>query len=63
MRASLLNELRAVLSFYGIYVNYRHLATLCDVMTHRGVLMAIQRHGIHKAESGPLHKASFERTV
>ena len=25
--------------------------------------MPIQRHGIHKAESGPLLKASFERTV
>ena len=63
VRQSLMNELRAVLMFYGIYVNYRHLATLVDVMTHRGVLMPIQRHGIHKAESGPLLKASFERTV
>ena len=32
VRNSLLNELRVVLNFYGIYVNYRHLATLCDVM-------------------------------
>ena len=63
VRQSLMNELRAVLNFYGIYVNYRHLATLVDVMTQRGVLMPIQRHGIHKAESGPLLKASFERTV
>ncbi len=63
VRQSLMNELRNVLNFYGIYVNYRHIATLVDVMTHRGVLMPIQRHGIHKAESGPLLKASFERTV
>ena len=32
VRMSLINELRVVLNFYGIYVNYRHLATLCDVM-------------------------------
>ena len=36
VRQALLAELRAVLGFYGIYVNYRHLATLCDVMTQRG---------------------------
>lgn len=33
VRMSLINELRFVLSSYGIYVNYRHLATLCDIMT------------------------------
>lgn len=35
-RQSLVNEFRFVLGSYGIYVNYRHLATLCDLMTHRG---------------------------
>ncbi len=33
VRQSLINELRFVLGSYGIYVNYRHLTTLCDVMT------------------------------
>ena len=32
-RKALENELRIVHSFYGIYVNYRHLSVLCDVMT------------------------------
>jgi DNA-directed RNA polymerase II subunit RPB1 len=32
-RQSLINELRFVLNSYGIYVNYRHLATLTDIMT------------------------------
>jgi len=32
-RASLFNELRAVLSFDGSYVNYRHIACLADCMT------------------------------
>ena len=32
-RQSLINELRFVFSSYGIYVNYRHISTLVDVMT------------------------------
>merc|ERR1719262_97228 len=32
VRKSLLYELRRVISFDGSYVNYRHLATLSDVM-------------------------------
>lgn len=63
-RQSLVNEFRFVLGSYGIYVNYRHLATLCDLMTHRGKLMSITRHGINRvASSGPLRKCSFEETV
>ena len=59
----LIRELRNVLDFYGIYVNYRHIAILCDVMTQRGTLMSITRHGINRAQAGPLLKASFEETV
>lgn len=62
-RAMLVRELRLVLDFYGIYVSYRHLAILCDVMTQRGSLMSITRHGINRASAGPLLKASFEETV
>ena len=63
-RQSLLNELRFVFSSYGIYVNYRHISTLIDVMTHRGKLTSITRHGINRLEtSGPLRKCSFEETV
>jgi len=47
VRKALLNELRAVLKPYDVYVNYRHSAILSDVMTHRGVLTAITRHGIN----------------
>jgi DNA-directed RNA polymerase II subunit RPB1 len=63
VRMSLINELRFVLSSYGIYVNYRHLATLCDIMTQRGILTAITRHGINRVETGPFRKCSFEETV
>ena len=62
-RAALLKELRGVIEFDGSYVNYRHLAALVDSMTNRGYFMAITRHGINRAETGPLHQASFEETV
>lgn len=62
-RQSLINELRFVLNSYGIYVNYRHLATLTDIMTQRGKLMSIARHGINRIDSGALRKCSFEETV
>ena len=63
VRAALLGELRNVISFDGSYVNYRHLACLVDVMTMQGHLMAIDRHGINRVDSGPLLRASFEETV
>jgi len=62
-RQSLIKELRFVLDSYDIYVNYRHLSTLCDVMTNRGILTAITRHGINRIDSGALRKCSFEETV
>ncbi|KAI7903385.1 DNA-directed RNA polymerase II subunit RPB1 [Cokeromyces recurvatus] len=62
-RKALLKELRNVIEFDGSYVNYRHLALLCDVMTNRGHLMAITRHGINRAETGALMRCSFEETV
>jgi DNA-directed RNA polymerase beta' subunit len=42
---------------------FRHLAILCDVMTCRGHLMAITRHGINRTEASPLAQCSFEETV
>lgn len=63
VRQSLINELRVVFNFYGIYVNYRHISTLVDVMCQKGRLTAITRHGINKLDAGPLRKCSFEETV
>lgn len=62
-RRALERELKHVISFDGSYVNYRHLALLCDVMTCRGFLMAITRHGINRQEVGALMRSSFEETV
>eukprot|EP00057_Strongylocentrotus_purpuratus_P012996 XP_011667470.1 PREDICTED: DNA-directed RNA polymerase II subunit RPB1 isoform X2 [Strongylocentrotus purpuratus] len=63
VRKSVETEMNHVISFDGSYVNYRHLALLCDVMTARGHLMAITRHGINRQDVGALMRCSFEETV
>ena len=63
VRKSVENEINNVISFDGTYVNYRHLALLCDIMTSKGHLMAITRHGINRQEVGCLMRCSFEETV
>lgn len=62
-RGALLFFVREVISFDGSYVNYRHLGTMADVMSNRGHLMAITRHGINRTNMGPFMKCSFEETV
>lgn len=57
VRKSVEKEMNTVLNFYGLYVNYRHLALLCDVMTAKGHLMAITRHGINRQDTGALMRS------
>ncbi|CAF5151720.1 unnamed protein product [Rotaria sp. Silwood1] len=63
VRKAIEREMNHVISFDGSYVNYRHLALLCDVMTTKGHLMAITRHGINRQDVGPIMRCSFEETV
>jgi len=63
VRKAVEKEMNHVISFDGSYVNYRHLALLCDVMTAKGHLMAITRHGINRQDVGCLMRCSFEETV
>ena len=62
-RKAIEREMNHVISFDGSYVNYRHLALLCDVMTTKGHLMPVTRHGINRQEVGPIMRCSFEQTV
>jgi DNA-directed RNA polymerase II subunit RPB1 len=62
-RTAVLRELTQVLAFDGSYVNHRHLALLVDVMTVRGYLTPVTRHGINRADNGALMRCSFEETV
>nr|ANM86208.1 DNA-directed RNA polymerase II subunit RPB1 [Stygiella incarcerata] len=63
VRHALLKEMRKVIEFDGSYVNYRHLSLLCEVMTARGFLLPITRHGINQPDIGPLMRCSFEESV
>ena len=58
-----MKELRGVIKFDGSYVNYCHLALLCNLMTQRGTLMTITRHSINRADTGALMRCSFKETV
>ena len=62
-RAAIFKELRSVIEFDGSKVNFRHLALLCDLMTHCGHLVAITWHGINCANTGASIRSSFEETV
>lgn len=53
----------AVINSAGASVNYRHLSLLCDIMTTKGYLMAISRHGVNRQKIGALMRCSFEETV
>ena len=61
VRKAVEKELYHVISFDGSYVNYRHLALLCDVMCCRGHLMAVTRHGINRQECWTTHEVLLWR--
>jgi DNA-directed RNA polymerase beta' subunit len=60
--AQLFEQLNTVVSFDGTYIDPRHLTMLCNTMTRNGLLMALNRHGINRGDTGPLGKCSFEET-
>ena len=61
-RKTIYNELADVIEFDGTYLNYHHMALLCDRMTANYKLVSIFRHGINNDNIGPIAKASFEET-
>jgi DNA-directed RNA polymerase subunit A" len=44
-------------------VNVRHLMLVADIMTNRGVIQSIGRHGISGSKESVLARAAFEVTV
>ena len=49
--------------FSDASVSSRHIGLLCDIMSHNGNIMSVDRHGINKSNIGPLAKCSFEETT
>lgn len=62
-RRALIIEIRKILSYYGLYVNVRHLLVLVDWMTHSGAMVPMTRHGMKKVFASPLQRATFEEVV
>lgn len=62
VRAKIVKELFAIFSEQG--VNQRHINLMVDIMTNRGIIMQIDRHGINRApDNGVMTKASFEQVT
>lgn len=62
-RSLLLREIIYAYERAGSGVNFQHVAVLIDMMTFNGTLTSIDRHGMSKTDTGPLSRASFEKTV
>ena len=62
-RNAIINEMNEILAEYG--TESRHISLLADYMTYKGVIASINQHGVpgKLSDSGPLAKASFEKTT
>ncbi|MFB6117362.1 DNA-directed RNA polymerase subunit A'' [Halosegnis sp.] len=63
-REALINETENTLEEQGLdNVNVRHLMLVADIMTNRGEIESIGRHGISGSKESVLARAAFEVTV
>lgn len=63
-RESIIEETMNTLEEQGLDdVNIRHLMLVSDIMTHRGTIESIGRHGISGSKESVLARAAFEVTV
>lgn len=62
-RASLIREFDMVFEDTSAFVTSQHISILVDLMTNTGGLTSIDRHGLHKLDTDPLFRASFEKNV
>ncbi|HXW37508.1 MAG TPA: DNA-directed RNA polymerase subunit A' [Nitrososphaerales archaeon] len=62
-RATLVREVMSTLDEQGLEVDVRHIFLVADLMTSRGYIQQIGRHGIAGAKSSVLARAAFEITV
>jgi len=61
-RSTIASEILSVMGGHGMSVDRRHVAILSDLMTCRGEVLGITRHGLAKMKESVLMLASFERT-
>ncbi len=61
-RDTIISEIGFIMGQYGLTIDSRHMSLLADVMTYRGEVLGINRHGISKMKDSVLSRASFECT-
>ena len=61
-RNAIINEALDTLQQQGLSVDIRHLMLVADVMTHKGYVEAIGRHGVAGQKESVLARAAFEIT-
>jgi DNA-directed RNA polymerase subunit A' len=62
-RATLIREVMGTLDEQGLEVDVRHIFIVADLMTSKGYLQQIGRHGIAGTKTSVLARAAFEITV
>jgi DNA-directed RNA polymerase beta' subunit len=62
-RQTILNEFNTIFEAGGSKINHTHISVLIDMMTHTGIIISIDRHGLSKVDSEPFAKASFEKQM
>lgn len=59
-RQTIINEINTTMESHGMKIDIRHVQLLADVMTFKGKVLGITRHGVCKMTSSTLTLASFE---
>ena len=62
-RTVMINEIMGTLEEQGLEVDIRHIFLVADLMTSKGLLQQIGRHGIAGKKTSVLARAAFEITV
>ncbi|BAM41903.1 DNA-directed RNA polymerase III largest subunit RPC1 [Theileria orientalis strain Shintoku] len=61
-RSVIISEIQKCMDAYSIDIDGRYMKLLADVMTFKGQVIGINRHGIRKMRSSTLMLSSFEQT-
>ncbi|KAL1546842.1 DNA-directed RNA polymerase III subunit 1 [Salvia divinorum] len=62
-RKKIIDEINYTMSSHGMTIDIRHMMLLADLMTFKGVVLGMTRHGVERMRDSVLMLASFEKTA
>ncbi|XP_020550632.1 DNA-directed RNA polymerase III subunit 1 isoform X2 [Sesamum indicum] len=62
-RKKIIEEIHFTMSSHGMTIDIRHMMLLADLMTFKGEVLGITRHGVQRMRDSVLMLASFEKTA